>query len=34
LGRHAEDDFGDFTYLHDPTESESGTPESRGRRAL
>jgi uncharacterized membrane protein len=34
LGRHAEDDFGDFTYLHDTTESEPGTPEARGRRAL
>jgi uncharacterized membrane protein len=34
IGRHAEDDFGDFTYLHDPTESGQGTPESRGRRAL
>jgi uncharacterized membrane protein len=36
LRRHAEDDFGDFTYLHDPIEDEPGTPESRGRgrRAL
>jgi hypothetical protein len=34
IGRHAEDDFGDFTYLHDPTEGEPRTPEPRGRRAL
>ena len=34
LRRHAEDDFGDFTYLHDPAENEPGTSESRGRRAL
>jgi hypothetical protein len=34
LRRHAEDDFGDFTYLHDPVESEPKAPESRGRRAL
>ena len=36
LRRHAEDDFGDFTYLHEPIEDEPGTPESRGRgrRAL
>jgi uncharacterized membrane protein len=33
--RHAEDDdFGDFSYLHDPTDSEPQTPGSRGRRAL
>jgi hypothetical protein len=32
--RHAGDDFGDFTYLQDPTDSEPGTPEPRGRRAL
>jgi hypothetical protein len=32
--RHADDDFGDFTYLHEPSESEPGTPESRGRRGL
>jgi uncharacterized membrane protein len=34
LRRHADDDFGDFTYLHEPTESEPKAPESRGRRAL
>jgi uncharacterized membrane protein len=34
LRRHADDDFGDFTYLHDPVESEPKAPESRGRRAL
>jgi uncharacterized membrane protein len=34
LGRRADDDFGDFTYLHEPSESEPGAPESRGRRAL
>jgi uncharacterized membrane protein len=34
LRRHAEDDFGDFTYLHDPDQAESPAPESRGRRAL
>ena len=32
--RHAEDDFGDFTYLHDPDETDPGLPESHGRRAL
>jgi hypothetical protein len=33
--RHAEDDdFGDFSYLHDPSDSEPKTPGSRGRRAL
>ena len=33
--RHAEDDdFGDFSYLHEPSESEPQTPGSRGRRAL
>jgi uncharacterized membrane protein len=33
--RHAEDDdFGDFSYLHDPSDSEPQTPGSRGRRAL
>jgi hypothetical protein len=32
--RHAEDDFGDFTYLHDPVESDPRSSESRGRRAL
>jgi uncharacterized membrane protein len=39
LRRHTDDDFGDFTYLHDPDEAESSVPdsparESRGRRAL
>jgi uncharacterized membrane protein len=34
LGRRADDDFGDFTYLHEPIESEPKPPESRGRRAL
>ena len=34
LRRHADDDFGDFTYLHEPIESEPKPPESRGRRAL
>jgi uncharacterized membrane protein len=34
LRRHADDDFGDFTYLHEPVESEPETPKSRGRRAL
>jgi uncharacterized membrane protein len=32
--RHTDDDFGDFTYLQEPSDTESGTPESRGRRAL
>ena len=32
--RHADDDFGDFTYLHDPGETEPGIPGSRGRRAM
>jgi uncharacterized membrane protein len=32
--RQVDDDFGDFTYLHDPSESEPETPGSRGRRAL
>jgi uncharacterized membrane protein len=32
--RHADDDFGDFTYLHEPDETDPGLPESRGRRAL
>jgi len=31
--RHAEDDFGDFTYLHDPEETDPGMPGSHGRRA-
>jgi uncharacterized membrane protein len=31
--READDDFGDFSYLHDPGESETQAPESRGRRA-
>jgi uncharacterized membrane protein len=34
LRRHADDDFGDFTYLHEPIESEPEAPKSRGRRAL
>ena len=34
LRRQTDDDFGDFTYLHDPVESEPKAPESRGRRAL
>jgi uncharacterized membrane protein len=34
LRRHDDDDFGDFTYLHEPIESEPKPPESRGRRAL
>ena len=32
--RQADDDFGDFGYLHDPGDSEPQTPGSRGRRAL
>jgi uncharacterized membrane protein len=32
--RHDDDDFGDFTYLHEPDDTEPETPESRGRRAL
>jgi uncharacterized membrane protein len=32
--RHADDDFGDFTYLHDPDETEPGVPGSHGRRAM
>jgi uncharacterized membrane protein len=32
--RRAEDDFGDFTYLHDPEETDSERPGSRGRRGL
>jgi hypothetical protein len=32
--RHADDDFGDFTYLHDPDETDPGLPGSQGRRAL
>jgi uncharacterized membrane protein len=33
--RQAEDDdFGDFSYLHDPSDSEPQTPGSHGRRAL
>src|SRR5215212_2655601 len=31
--RHADDDFGDFTYLHDPDETDPGLPGSQGRRA-
>jgi uncharacterized membrane protein len=33
LRRHADDDFGDFTYLHEPIDSEPEAPKSRGRRA-
>jgi hypothetical protein len=32
--RHADDDFGDFTYLHDPNETEPDIPGSRGRRTM
>jgi uncharacterized membrane protein len=33
--RHDEDDFGDFTYLHEQVEAEPETPQgARGRRAL
>jgi hypothetical protein len=32
--RHDDDDFGDFSYLHEPTDSEPQAPESSGRRAL
>ena len=32
--RQTDDDFGDFSYLHDPGDSEHQTPGSRGRRAL
>ena len=32
--RQADDDFGDFSYLHDPGDSEPQTPGSHGRRAL
>jgi uncharacterized membrane protein len=32
--RQADDDFGDFSYLHDPGDSEPQAPGSRGRRAL
>jgi uncharacterized membrane protein len=31
--RQAEDDFGDFTYLHEPDETDPGMPGSQGRRA-
>jgi len=31
--RDTEDDFGDFTYLHEPEEADPGPPRSRGRRA-
>jgi uncharacterized membrane protein len=31
--RQAEDDFGDFTYLHDPEETDPGMRGSQGRRA-
>ena len=32
--RHADDDFGDFTYLHDPDETDPGLRRSDDRRAL
>jgi uncharacterized membrane protein len=32
--RRQDDDFGDFTYLRDPDETDPGTPGTRGRRAL
>src|SRR5512133_716237 len=32
--RRHDDDFGDFTYLHDPEETEPGISGSRGRHAL
>jgi uncharacterized membrane protein len=32
--RHADDDFGDFSYLHEPSDSEPRAPGSGGRRAL
>jgi uncharacterized membrane protein len=32
--RHDDDDFGDFTYLHDPDETEPEIPGSHGRRAM
>jgi uncharacterized membrane protein len=32
--RHDDDDFGDFSYLHEPTDSEPQAPGSRGRRSL
>jgi uncharacterized membrane protein len=32
--RHDDDDFGDFTYLRDPDDSDPGLPGSHGRRAL
>gem|GEM_PF-57345 len=32
--RRVEDDFGDFTYLHDPEEADSERPGSHGRRGL
>ena len=37
--RHADDDFGDFSYLHEPSDNESSdsepqAPGSRGRRSL
>jgi hypothetical protein len=37
--RHDDDDFGDFSYLHEPSdsepsESEPQAPGSRGRRSL
>jgi len=32
--RHADDDFGDFTYLRDPDETDPGLPRSEGPRTL
>jgi uncharacterized membrane protein len=32
--RHDDDDFGDFSYLHEPSDSEPQAPGSRGRRSL
>jgi uncharacterized membrane protein len=32
--RRNDDDFGDFTYLHDPDENDAGTPQSHGRRMI
>jgi uncharacterized membrane protein len=32
--RRHDDDFGDFTYLHDPDETDTSAPQSHGRRAI
>jgi uncharacterized membrane protein len=32
--RRADDDFGDFTYLHDPEDTDPGRPTSPGRHAV